>query len=266
LVHLVYGVVKTEFINNSLYIVYGKHILVCVWSGAKWYVQCFVEYFPLILDCSTPHCLKYVHIKEFHTWGEKKERKKKQRKKKERGRERERERKERKEEKEEGGKGGRDMQLLHTCNVRSRTLPPPTYILTSAQTTTNQAIFRVEAAICRLFRDHLTSHGFVEIHTPKIISGVHMCVCVCEGWACVCVCEGWACVCVWGVCMCVCVCVCVCEGWACVWEVCMCVWVCVGVWEGCACFNRLLVYLEWGGCVSSVECVCGGVWPVCVCV
>jgi len=38
------------------------------------------------------------------------------------------------------------------------------------RTTTNQAIFRVEAAICRLFRDHLTSHGFVEIHTPKIIS------------------------------------------------------------------------------------------------
>ena len=36
---------------------------------------------------------------------------------------------------------------------------------------TNQAIFRLEAGICRLFRDHLTSEGFVEIHTPKIISG-----------------------------------------------------------------------------------------------
>ena len=39
------------------------------------------------------------------------------------------------------------------------------------QTTTNQAIFRVEAAICRLFREYLTKQGFVEIHTPKIISG-----------------------------------------------------------------------------------------------
>lgn len=38
------------------------------------------------------------------------------------------------------------------------------------RTTTNQAIFRVEAAICRLFRDYLTKQGFVEIHTPKIIS------------------------------------------------------------------------------------------------
>jgi nondiscriminating aspartyl-tRNA synthetase len=38
------------------------------------------------------------------------------------------------------------------------------------RTTTNQAIFRVEAAVCRLFRDYLTAQGFVEIHTPKIIS------------------------------------------------------------------------------------------------
>lgn len=38
------------------------------------------------------------------------------------------------------------------------------------RTMTNQAIFRIEAGICRLFREHLTSKGFVEIHTPKIIS------------------------------------------------------------------------------------------------
>eukprot|EP00800_Vazella_pourtalesii_P000583 TRINITY_DN10532_c0_g1_i1.p1 TRINITY_DN10532_c0_g1~~TRINITY_DN10532_c0_g1_i1.p1 ORF type:complete len:458 (-),score=108.59 TRINITY_DN10532_c0_g1_i1:23-1396(-) len=38
------------------------------------------------------------------------------------------------------------------------------------RTPTNQAIFRVEAAICKLFRDTLTQKGFVEIHTPKIIS------------------------------------------------------------------------------------------------
>ncbi|XP_020279237.1 aspartate--tRNA ligase, cytoplasmic [Pseudomyrmex gracilis] len=38
------------------------------------------------------------------------------------------------------------------------------------RTPANQAIFRVEAAICKLFRDILTEKGFVEIHTPKIIS------------------------------------------------------------------------------------------------
>lgn len=38
------------------------------------------------------------------------------------------------------------------------------------RTPINQAIFRVEAGVCRLFRDHLTSKGFTEIHTPKIIS------------------------------------------------------------------------------------------------
>lgn len=58
------------------------------------------------------------------------------------------------------------------------------------RTPANQAIFRVEAAVCKLFRDILTSkvtilqflfssnrsiltglfQGFVEIHTPKIIS------------------------------------------------------------------------------------------------
>ncbi|XP_015178219.1 PREDICTED: aspartate--tRNA ligase, cytoplasmic [Polistes dominula] len=38
------------------------------------------------------------------------------------------------------------------------------------RTPANQAIFRVEAAVCKLFRDILTAKGFVEIHTPKIIS------------------------------------------------------------------------------------------------
>jgi aspartyl-tRNA synthetase len=41
------------------------------------------------------------------------------------------------------------------------------------RTVTNQAIFRIEAAICRFFRDHLTTLGFVEVHTPKIISGIN---------------------------------------------------------------------------------------------
>ncbi|XP_012171568.1 aspartate--tRNA ligase, cytoplasmic [Bombus affinis] len=38
------------------------------------------------------------------------------------------------------------------------------------RTPANQAIYRIEAGVCKLFRDILTSKGFVEIHTPKIIS------------------------------------------------------------------------------------------------
>ncbi len=38
------------------------------------------------------------------------------------------------------------------------------------RTPANQAIFRLEAGVCQLFRESLTSRGFVEIHTPKIIS------------------------------------------------------------------------------------------------
>lgn len=38
------------------------------------------------------------------------------------------------------------------------------------RTTANQALFRVEAGVCRLFREYLTSLGFVEFHSPKIIS------------------------------------------------------------------------------------------------
>nr|XP_002125902.1 aspartate--tRNA ligase, cytoplasmic [Ciona intestinalis] len=38
------------------------------------------------------------------------------------------------------------------------------------RTTTKQAIFRLEAGVCKLFRDTLTAKGFCEIHTPKIIS------------------------------------------------------------------------------------------------
>ncbi|XP_059171025.1 aspartate--tRNA ligase, cytoplasmic-like [Physella acuta] len=38
------------------------------------------------------------------------------------------------------------------------------------RTLTSQSIFRLEAGVCRFFRDYLTSKGFVEIHTPKIIS------------------------------------------------------------------------------------------------
>jgi aspartyl-tRNA synthetase len=40
------------------------------------------------------------------------------------------------------------------------------------RTLTNQAIYRIEAGVCRLFREILDEKGFVEIHTPKIINGI----------------------------------------------------------------------------------------------
>jgi len=38
------------------------------------------------------------------------------------------------------------------------------------RTPANQAIFRLEAGVCKLFRDTLSQWNFVEIHTPKMIS------------------------------------------------------------------------------------------------
>uniref|UniRef100_A0A0K0DKT1 Aspartate--tRNA ligase, cytoplasmic n=1 Tax=Angiostrongylus cantonensis TaxID=6313 RepID=A0A0K0DKT1_ANGCA len=38
------------------------------------------------------------------------------------------------------------------------------------RTATSQGIFSVQAGVCKLFRDTLNQRGFVEIHTPKIIS------------------------------------------------------------------------------------------------
>ncbi|KAG0307537.1 aspartate--tRNA ligase dps1 [Dissophora globulifera] len=37
------------------------------------------------------------------------------------------------------------------------------------RTITNQAIFRIQAGVCKLFRDFMESKGFLEIHTPKIL-------------------------------------------------------------------------------------------------
>ena len=39
------------------------------------------------------------------------------------------------------------------------------------RTPANQAIFRVQSAVCELFRDALRQRDFVEIHTPKLIGG-----------------------------------------------------------------------------------------------
>lgn len=37
------------------------------------------------------------------------------------------------------------------------------------RTPANQAVFRVQSAICQLFREFLLDREFVEIHTPKMI-------------------------------------------------------------------------------------------------
>lgn len=47
----------------------------------------------------------------------------------------------------------------------------------SSKTTTSQAIFRLQSGVCQLFRDTLTKKGFVEIQTPKIISGTSYTLC-----------------------------------------------------------------------------------------
>jgi aspartyl/asparaginyl-tRNA synthetase len=39
------------------------------------------------------------------------------------------------------------------------------------RTPANQSIFRIQSAVCALFRDYLLSQDFVEIHTPKLLSG-----------------------------------------------------------------------------------------------
>ena len=39
------------------------------------------------------------------------------------------------------------------------------------RTRTNQAIFRIQAAVCTLYREFLNSKGFMEIHTPKLLGG-----------------------------------------------------------------------------------------------
>lgn len=39
------------------------------------------------------------------------------------------------------------------------------------RTPANQAIFRIQAGVCHLFREFLNSRNFIEIHTPKLIAG-----------------------------------------------------------------------------------------------
>jgi len=39
------------------------------------------------------------------------------------------------------------------------------------RTPANQAIFRIQAGVCQLFRECLTNKGFTEIHSPKLLGG-----------------------------------------------------------------------------------------------
>lgn len=39
------------------------------------------------------------------------------------------------------------------------------------RTPANQAIFRVQSAVCALFREYLSAERFIEIHTPKLLGG-----------------------------------------------------------------------------------------------
>lgn len=45
------------------------------------------------------------------------------------------------------------------------------FVYPPEKTTTSQAVFRLQSGVCQLFRDTLTKKGFLEIQTPKIISG-----------------------------------------------------------------------------------------------
>jgi aspartyl-tRNA synthetase len=39
------------------------------------------------------------------------------------------------------------------------------------RTPANQAIFRIQSAVCQLFREYLIANDFIEIHSPKLIAG-----------------------------------------------------------------------------------------------
>ncbi len=45
------------------------------------------------------------------------------------------------------------------------------YRWVDTRTPANQAIFRIQAGVCQLFREYLTNKNFVEIHSPKLIGG-----------------------------------------------------------------------------------------------
>ena len=58
---------------------------------------------------------------------------------------------------EDGGRVGQETRLDHRW--------------IDLRTPANQSIFRIQSAVCTYFREYLLSQDFVEIHTPKLLSG-----------------------------------------------------------------------------------------------
>ncbi|XP_063237483.1 aspartate--tRNA ligase, cytoplasmic [Bacillus rossius redtenbacheri] len=71
---------------------------------------------------------------------------------------------------EDASRPVKDEEELEGLNIRVNQDTRLDNRVLDLRTPANQAIFRLEAGVCRLFRDILTEKGFVEIHTPKIIS------------------------------------------------------------------------------------------------
>ena len=67
------------------------------------------------------------------------------------------------------GKGG-DGAAKEVLNIRVDQDTRLNNRVIDLRTVTNQAIFRFESGVTNLFRESLNKRGFVEIHTPKIIS------------------------------------------------------------------------------------------------
>lgn len=63
---------------------------------------------------------------------------------------------------EDEGKGDLNIRVNQDTRLDNRVL--------DLRTPANQAIFKLEAGVCQLFRCSLSKRGFTEIHTPKIIS------------------------------------------------------------------------------------------------
>ncbi|KAK8858461.1 aspartate-tRNA(Asn) ligase [Kwoniella newhampshirensis] len=64
-----------------------------------------------------------------------------------------------------------DFLRMETEDVQFARVSLPTRLdnrIMDLRTPTNQAIFRVQSAVCNLFRTYLDSQGFIEIHSPKL--------------------------------------------------------------------------------------------------
>ncbi|ORY31426.1 aspartate-tRNA ligase [Naematelia encephala] len=64
-----------------------------------------------------------------------------------------------------------DFERMETEDVQFSRVSLPTRLdnrVMDLRTPTNQAIFRLQSAVCQLFREELNSKGFIEIHSPKL--------------------------------------------------------------------------------------------------